>query len=159
MTNSTTNRKSRAKKGTQEFFTPEIFVQIMIDNCPEEFFREGQPFHESCCGNGNILELVYKRYRQFHDHETALGLIYAYDLMQDNVIETIKRLYGPGKIKKLKGNNIPEHMRTPGLIAVFMHNGKLVENIVCADGNVYKMNYGTTPKPSVFGNNLFEIND
>lgn len=149
MTNYTRDRKSRAKKGTQEFFTPQSLVELIIDNCPEEFFRKGEPFHESCCGNGNILELVYKKYKQFHDHETALSFIYAFDLMQDNVIETIKRLYGPGKIKKLKGNKIPENMRAPGLIAVFTHNSKLVKNIVCADGNVYKMNYG----------NLFEEND
>ena len=156
MTLSTKSRKDRAKKGTQEFFTPEIFVAEMIKNCPDEFFQTGQVFHESCCGNGNILELVYKRYKDFHDHKTALSFIYAYDLMQDNVIETIKRLYGPGKIKKLKGNDIPEHMQAPGLIAVYLHNGKLIENIVCADGNVYKMNYGKAIKPKTFGNNLFE---
>lgn len=155
MTLSTKNRKDRAKRGTQEFFTPESFIKIMIENCPDEFFRTGQLFHESCCGNGNILELVYNRYKEYYDHETALSFIYAYDLMQDNVIETIKRLYGPGKIKKLKGNNIPEYMRTPGLIAVFTHNGRLVENIVCADGNVYKMNYGLDLKPKTFGNKLF----
>jgi len=156
MTHSTKKRKNRAKKGTQEFFTPEIYVQMMIENCPDKFFREAQVFHESCCGNGNILELVYNRYRQFHDHETSLSCIFAFDLMQDNVIETIKRLYGPGKIKKLKGNDIPKHMQAPGLIAVYLHNGKLVENIVCADGNVYKMNYGKDTKPVSFGNNLFE---
>lgn len=137
MTNSTKNRKGRAKKGTQEFFTPATFVQLMIDNCPEDFFKNGEIFHESCCGNGNILELVYTKYRQFHDHDTALSLIYAYDFMEDNVIETIKRLYGPGKIKKLKGTRIPKDMKMEGLIAVFMHNGRLVKNIVCADGNTF----------------------
>lgn len=156
MTLSTKNRKDRAKKGTQEFFTPAVFVEEMIKNCPDEFFRNKEVFHESCCGNGNILELVYNRYRDFHDHETALSCIYAFDLMQDNVIESIKRLYGPGKIKKLKGNNIPEHLQSVGLIAVYMHNGKLIENIVCADGNVYKMNYGLNTKPKIFGNDLFE---
>lgn len=159
MTLSTKNRKERAKKGTQEFFTPEPFVKLMIENCPAEFFQTGQVFHESCCGNGNILELVYNRYREFHDHQAALNCIHAFDLMQDNVIEAIHRLYGPGKIEKLQGNSIPEHMKAPGLIAVFTHNDKLVENIVCADGNVYKMNYGQSSKPSKFGRGLFEIID
>jgi hypothetical protein len=156
MTNSTKNRKNRAKKGTQEFFTPEDFVKIMIDNCPDEFFSNGEIFHESCCGNGNIIELVYNRYRKFHDHHLSLSFIYAYDLMQDNVIETIKRLYGHGEIKELKGDNIPIHMRSTGLIAMFEYDGKLIENIVCADGNTYKMNYGKKLKPNIFGNNLFE---
>jgi hypothetical protein len=156
MTLSTKNRKDRAKKGTQEFFTPEIFVAEMIKNCPEDFFKNKEVFHESCCGNGNILELVYNRYREFHDHETALSCIYAFDLMQDNVIEAIKRLHGHGKIKELKGDDIPVLMRSAGLIAMFEYDGKLIENIVCADGNIYKMNYGKKLKPNTFGNNLFE---
>lgn len=156
MTLSTTYRKDRAKKGTQEFFTPTLFVEEMIKNCPDEFFRNKKIFHESCCGNGNILELVYDRYREFHNHETALSCIYAFDLMQDNVIEAIKRLYGIGKIESLKGNDIPEDFRTVGLIAVYTHNKKLVKNLVCADGNIYKMNYGLESKPINFGNNLFE---
>ena len=159
MTLSTKNRKDRAKKGTQEFFTPEILVEEMIKNCPNEFFQNKELFHESCCGNGNILELVYNRYREFHDHETALSCIYAFDLMQDNVIEAIKRLYGPGKIKTLKGNDIPVYLRSAGLIAVYTHNEKIIENLVCADGNVYKMNYGLSSKPKIFGNNLFEEYD
>ena len=118
----------------------------MLDNVPSEFFEQGQLFHESCCGNGNILFKIYNRYRQFHDHETALGYIHAFDYMPDNVVEAISRLYGPGEVKQLEV--IPADMQESGLIAVFTHNGNLVQNIVCADGLVYR---------SKFGNGLFKF--
>lgn len=148
-------RVNRAKKGTQEFFTPEYIIDVMLDNVPEEFFEQGQLFHESCCGNGNILFKIYNRYRQFHDHETALSYIHAFDYMPDNVVETISRLYGPGEVKRLEV--IPADMQESGLIAVFTHNGNLVRNIVCADGLIYKKNYGYSLLPNTFGNGLFEF--
>lgn len=146
MTNSTIkkpknkHRIQRAKKGTQEFFTPDFIIDVMIDNCPEEMFRTLQPFHESCCGNGNILEKVYKKYREFHDHETALSAIYGFDFMPDNVIEAIRRLYGDGDIKRL--DEIPEDMKSLGVIAVFTHNGVIVKNIICADALTYNISFG-----------------
>jgi hypothetical protein len=124
-------RISRAKKGTQEFFTPEYIIDLMIDNVPEDFFKNKEVFHESCCGNGNILVKIYNKYRQFHDHETALNCIMAFDYMPDNVAEAITRLYGPGEVIKLE--SVPADMQTMGIIAVFTHNGNIVKNIVCAD--------------------------
>lgn len=118
----------------------------MIENTPDDFFKNMEPFYESCCGNGNILIKVYERYRQFHDHETALSCIHAFDYMPDNVSEAITRLYGPGEVEKL--DEIPEDMQESGLIAVFKHNGVIVQNIVCADGLIYKKR---------FGNGLFSL--
>ena len=148
MTNSITNQKkkaqknriSRAKKGTQEFFTPDFIIDVMLDNCPEEMFKTLQPFHETCCGNGNILVKVYNKFRQYHDHETTLSAIYAADLMPDNVIEAIRRLYGDGEIKRL--DEIPEYMKSPGVLAVFTHNGNVVKNIICADALTYNISFG-----------------
>jgi hypothetical protein len=148
-------RVNRAKKGTQEFFTPDYIIDIMLENIPEEFFQTGQSFHESCCGNGNILVKVYNKFRKFHDHKTSLSFIHAFDYMPDNVVETISRLYGPGEVKRV--DSIPADMQESGLIAVFTHNGHLVRNIVCADGLIYKKNYGYSLMPSVFGNGLFEF--
>ena len=148
------HRVSRAKKGTQEFFTPEYIIDIMLENCPEDFFKNLEVFCESCCGNGNILVKVYNRYREFHDHETALSAIYGYDYMPDNVVETIHRLYGPGEVKQLEA--IPADMQQPGIIAVFSHNESIIRNIVCADGIEYKKKFGLSIGPITFGNNLFE---
>lgn len=128
------------KKGTQEFFTPKYIIDVMIDNCPVEMFKTLQPFHESCCGNGNILEKVYNKYREFHDHETALSVIYGFDFMSDNVIETIRRLYGDGKIEQL--DEIPEDIAGAGVLAVFSHNGNIIKNIICADALTYKVTFG-----------------
>ena len=148
------SRITRAKKGTQEFFTPEYIIDIMLENVPDEFFKTGELFHESCCGNGNILVKIYNRYRQFHDHETALSYLYGFDYMPDNVVEAIKRIYGPGEIKKL--DQIPEEMQESGLLAVFSHNGRIVNNIVCADGLIFKKKYGSFSLET-FGNGLFEV--
>lgn len=150
------SRVTRAKKGTQEFFTPEFIIEVMLENTPSKFFKDLEIFHESCCGNGNILVKIYNRYREFHDHETALSVVYGFDFMPDNVVEAITRLYGPGEIKKL--DTIPTDMVQPGLIAVFTHNGRVVKNIVCADGLEYKKNYGLSLIAETFGpNKLFEL--
>lgn len=144
-----TEERLKRNKDTQEFFTPEWAVKMMIDEVPEDFFKELKPFGESGCGNGNIAIQVYNRFRKYHDHNTVMSVFRLSDIMEDNCIECIERFYGPGEIKIIK--DIPTHLNSEGIISCFEWNGHLIESIVQADGTKYQ--WGV---PETFGpNNLF----
>jgi hypothetical protein len=147
-----TKERLERNKDTQEFFTPDWAVKMMVDEAPEDFFKNLTNFYESGCGNGNIAVQVYERYRKYHDHDSIMSVFKLADLMEDNCIECIQRFYGPGEIEIFKGDLIPEHMQASGLIACFTWNGTLLESIVQADCTKY--HWGES---EIFGNNLFEI--
>ena len=121
-----------------EFFTPIEFVRkvfklekpetVVIDHNAGEFVW-------------GVVALEYKMANGI-DKQTALSQIYMCELFEDNCIKGIKNLYGDGDIEILKGKNIPEDLRGPGLIAMFKHNGKLIPNCVQADALQYTWNFG-----------------
>lgn len=126
-----------------EVFTPSWYIE-KID---KKFNSINGRILDNCCGAG-----VWLKYAQDKGCE-----VWGCDLEEKNCIETIKNLYGEGNIEILKGNDIPEIFRGPGLLAVFKHNGSIVNNIVQADSLEYRMNFNTEPNPEKFGNDLFEF--
>ena len=93
---------------------------------------------------------------------TALSQLYMGELFEDNCIQAIKNLYGPGDIEVLKDNSIPTNLRGPGLIAMFKHNGNFIPNCVQCDALEYSWNFGFDYQPQATGkiqdrSDLFEF--
>jgi hypothetical protein len=147
-----TQERLKRNKDTQEFFTPDWAVKMMVDEVPEEFFKNLEPFQESGCGNGNIAIQIYEKYKLYHDHESIMNVFRLADIMEDNCKECIVRLYGPGKIEVLAGKRIPIDMVSPGLIACFKFNGTLIKSVVQADCTKYLFG-----EPETFGHGLFAV--
>ena len=141
-------RSEKRKKELGEVFTPADLVNKMLDRMNIDSWSDPTDnFLDPTCGNGNFLVEAMKRYLPYHSEEHILeNMLFGADIMEDNVRETIERLWGPGEItstrdkKKIK----KEKMSAPGLIKIFYHNGKLVRNIVQADGLKYNYSFGRT---------------
>lgn len=148
-------------KSTGEVFTPTPLVQEIIEKVPvNQFTDPTKLFLDPSCGDGQFLsEIIIKKMESGSTYEQALATTYGVDLMPDNCVECIRRLYGvkgEPTIVKLEGEDIPENYRAPGLLAVFLVNDK-ISNIVCADGLKYDYSFGEPPEPEVIGNGLIEI--
>lgn len=121
-------------KQTGEVFTPTPLVQEILDQLPQELFRDPtKTFLDPACGDGQFLsEILIRKLENGIDFPTALSTIYGVDIMQDNVDLCRERL--------LCGH---EELR-------YIVN----KNIVCADGLTYNYSFG---EPIVFGNDLFKL--
>lgn len=137
-----------------EVFTPTPLVLDMLEKLPDSAWEPNKTFLDPTCGNGQFLAAILTiKMALGHDKETALSTIYGADIMEDNVIECIQRLYGNGLITK---TNTPSDFQTNGIIAMFTHNDRLVKNIVQADGLLYNYSFG---QPIVFDEYIHEINN
>jgi hypothetical protein len=131
-----TEERLKRNKDTQEFFTPDWAVKMMVDEVPDSFFKELKPFGESGCGIGNIAIQVYNRYRVYHSHNDTMSVMKLSDILEDNCVDCIKRFYGPGKIEAIR---LPQdYLDVKGLISFFTWNGKVIDSIVQADGTKYQ---------------------
>lgn len=121
-------------KATGEVFTPTPLVQEVLDNLPEETFKDpSKTFIDPTCGDGQFLgEILIRKLENGIDFETALSTIYGVDLMQDNIDLCRERL--------LCGREDLRHI--------------VEKNIVCADGLEYDYLFG---EPCIFGNGLFQL--
>lgn len=126
-----------------EVFTPNWYIEKL----DQKFNCINGPIIDNCCGGGAWL-----KYAQDKGYE-----VWGCDLEESNCIETIINLYGEGEIEILNENDIPKEFKGPGLIAVFKHNGNIINNIVQADSLEYRMNFNTPPQAETFGNGLFEV--
>jgi hypothetical protein len=139
----------KRNKETQEFFTPSYIVAEMVEEVPNEFFSNLLPFREVGCGNGNIASQIVDKFKKYHSLDDILKTIQLADIMEDNCIETIKRLCGDVKVNVVA---VPENKKSNGLIAMFEVDSIIVDWIVQADST--KFMWWENEK---FGNNLFEI--
>lgn len=89
-----------------EVFTPDFIVKDMLDLVKNETERIESRFLEPACGDGNFLapilerklEVVKKKYKssqvEFERNALlAVGSIYGVELLHDNVLACIERLY------------------------------------------------------------------
>ena len=85
-------RKERVKN-TAEIFTPDWLVKEMVDKLPKELWKEGEPFCDPACGDGNFLvEILSRKINKGHNPLEALKTIYGADIMSDNIKECRMRL-------------------------------------------------------------------
>jgi hypothetical protein len=133
-------------KATGEVFTPTPLVQEMLDQLPSEVFTDPtKTFLEPSCGDGQFLsEVIIRKMENGSTYEQALSTTYGVDLMEDNCIECIKRLYGVNGepiIEVIKGDDIPPNWRHEGLHSIFKVDG-IICNIVHGDGLKYDYGFG-----------------
>lgn len=96
-------------KATGEVFTPTPLVQEILDQLPQELFKDPtKTFCDPSCGDGQFLsEVLIRKLENGIDFETALGTIYGVDLMQDNVDLCRERLLcGRTDLKSIVEKNI-----------------------------------------------------
>lgn len=136
-------------KNTQEFFTPSHIVAEMIEEVPNEFFSNLVPFREVGVGNGNIVSQIVDKFKKYHSLDDILKNIQLADIMEDNCIETIKRLCGDVEVNVV---NVPKNKTSNGLIAMFEIDGIIVDWIVQADATKFMW-----WEKEQFGNGLFEM--
>lgn len=148
-----TEKRLQRNKTTQEFFTPDHIVAEMLEDVPEEFFRDPIPFREVGCGNGNIAIQVVERFKKYHNLEKILANIQLVDLMEDNCIDAIKRICGDVDVVPV---GIPEGRKAEGLISMFTIDGVLVDWIVQADATKF-MWWQKSPEESWLNNLGFEF--
>lgn len=82
---------------TGEVFTPESFVETMIQNIPEKnFMNPDFRFIDNSAGSGNILLTLKKRLLKYHSEDHILNhMLYAVEFMEDNHQELCERLGVP----------------------------------------------------------------
>jgi hypothetical protein len=137
------------------------------------FGNSRETFLEPSCGDGQFLsEVIIRKMENGSTYEQALETVYGIDLMEDNCIECIRRLYGVNGepvIIPIRGSSIPREWQSTyeitttetvdnkrirktivheSLTTVFEVNGKIC-NIVCGDGITYDYRFGTEPEPEV----------
>jgi hypothetical protein len=142
--------KSRVK-ATGEVFTPTPLVQEILGQLPlEQFIDHTKTFLDPSCGDGQFLsEVIIKKIENGSTYEQALNTTYGADLMADNCIACIERLYGAEECistEILTGKNIPKNWQADGLLAVFkiyspMNPKGKICNIVQADGLKYDFHF------------------
>lgn len=83
------------KKELGEVFTPPALVNEMLDHLPPEVWIDPNKtfIDPSGCGNGNFLIGIKDRLLQYHQLDNILPRVFGVDIMEDNCIETILRLY------------------------------------------------------------------
>jgi hypothetical protein len=168
-------RDTARVKATGEVFTPTPLVQEILNQLPlDQFTDPNKTFLDNSCGDGQFLsEVIIKKMEHGSTYEQALSTTYGVDLMVDNCIECIRRLYGvetEPNIVTLSTDYlsfddlgpihnryaVPLNWQSTGLKAVFEVNGKIC-NIVCADGLKYDYSFGENESEEL-GINLFGFN-
>lgn len=88
-----TKSKERIKV-TGEVFTPDVVVQKLLNQIPEEKFQNpNSTFLDNSAGNGNFLVALKERLCQYHPEQHVLdNMIYAVEFMEDNHRELCERL-------------------------------------------------------------------
>jgi hypothetical protein len=143
-------------KATGEVFTPTALVQEILDQLPIEQFQDySKTFLDPTCGDGQFLsEVIIKKIENGSSYSLALKTTYGADLMPDNCLECIRRLYmctdadittlDQAQLAKLD----PDYYWAPGLKEVYYITSEHysgIAKIVCADGLVYDFGFGEEP--------------
>lgn len=81
------DRNKLRVKATGEVFTPTPLVQEILDQLPQDLFKDpNKTFCDPSCGDGQFLsEVLIRKLENGIDFESALKTIYGVDLMKDNV--------------------------------------------------------------------------
>jgi len=92
MTEKLTKSKDRVKE-LGEVFTPAALVSAMLDKMPADSWLPDKTWLEPSCGTGNFLvQILQRKLSAGHSPLEALSTIYGIDIMEDNVVETRRRL-------------------------------------------------------------------
>jgi hypothetical protein len=148
--------KSRIK-ATGEVFTPTLQAQEILNTLPDNLFTNTQKsFIDPSCGDGQFLaEIIIKKVEQGSTYHQALSTTYGVDLMPDNCLECIRRLYmcSDSEIREFGHDTVveqdPNYYWSPGLRAIYWVDTPHYcgwAKIVCADGLKYDYGFGEAPE-------------
>lgn len=99
-------------KATGEVFTPTPLVQEILNQLPQELFKDlSKTFLDNSCGDGQFLgEVLIRKMEHGATFEQALSTVYGVDLMEDNVVECRNRLLcGREDLRHIVERNIVCH--------------------------------------------------
>jgi len=92
MTEKLVRSKDRVKE-LGEVFTPAALVSAMLDKMPADSWLPGKTWLEPSCGTGNFLvQILERKLAAGHPPLEALATLYGIDIMEDNVVESRRRL-------------------------------------------------------------------
>ncbi len=101
-------KTSARKKLLGEVFTPPLLVEEILNRLPPETYHETQTYTDLAgCGIGNFLIGVKERIKHQSDY---LDRIFGLDIMEDNCIETILRLFFDFPLYDQTGTMNEEHL-------------------------------------------------
>jgi len=92
MTEKLVRSKDRVKE-LGEVFTPAALVSAMLDKMPADSWLPDKTWLEPSCGTGNFLvQILERKLAAGHPPLQALATLYGIDIMEDNVVESRRRL-------------------------------------------------------------------
>ena len=92
MTEKLVRSKDRVKE-LGEVFTPAALVSAMLDKMPADNWLPDKTWLEPSCGTGNFLvQILERKLAAGHPPLQALATLYGIDIMEDNVVESRRRL-------------------------------------------------------------------
>ena len=92
MTEKLVRSKDRVKE-LGEVFTPAALVSAMLDKMPPDSWLPDKTWLEPSCGTGNFLvQILERKLAAGHPPLQALATLYGIDIMEDNVVESRRRL-------------------------------------------------------------------
>ena len=146
--------KNRKISDDEYFTSPKLIHQHIKDLDPDADFIDEN------AGIGNwLVEILNWKIDQGIEKSVALSQIYGIEYQLDTCTTMVRRLYGE-QVKVLEGKDMPKkYIGTKGLKAVFELNGKIIDNIVCADCLNYRYTFGNEDNIGPDGNinPLFEF--
>jgi len=138
-----------------EVFTPPELVNEILDHLPETVWEDpNKKWLDPTCGDGAFLTEVKKRLLKYHKESHILNnMLYGVDIQEDNIYNCIIKLYGVKNTNRIATINTPqgiistskhwEFKGRDGIKALFLLDGRLIRNLICADGLIYQYNFGT----------------
>ena len=137
-----------------EVFTPPELVNEILDKLPPEIWKDSdKKWLDPTCGDGAFLVEVKKRLLNYHKESHILkNMIYGVDIQEDNVYNCIVELYGVKNKDRIVTINTAQGIISiskrfgfkgrEGIKSLFLLDGRLVRNLICADGLIYQYNFG-----------------
>ena len=142
-----------------EVFTPPELVNEILDKLPPEVWKDpNKKWLDPTCGDGIFLREIKKRLIKYHKENHILkNMLYGVDILEDNIHKCIVNLYSvknPDRLVVINtAKGIVEIARKfdfigadYGVNALFLLDGKLIRNFICADGLEYDYNFGQKPE-------------
>jgi len=138
-----------------EVFTPPELVNEILDKLPKEIWADpDKKWLDPTCGDGVFLREIKKRLLKHHKESHILkNMLFGVDIQEDNIFNCIKHLYRVRKDDRIQVLRTKKDIRDikkecgykgeAGIRSLFLLDGRLIRNFVCADGLIYQYNFGT----------------
>lgn len=153
----------RVKKFGEVFTPPELVNEILDKLPPDIWLDPKKKWLDPTCGDGAFLGEVKKRLLEFHKELHILNdMLYGVDIQEDNIYNCIVKLFRVQDTNRITIINTSRAILeiskrygfkgTSGVKSLFLLDGKLIRNLICADGLIYQYNFGKDDDADAKGN-------